>query len=200
MKKKKLTILPMDFDKDKAEIATWEQLYAETPGYQAIKKFIIDDASDASLEEVIENNKEIQAIGDDEVKLAFVAKTENGQIAGWVMIDIFDILLGKPQMFLQYIVINPEFQGQGYGTEIAKEILLNPEYYTNIKPANIFCYIDTSNVASLLLFSKFNFSFVPLKNCHYFQASTTKAKFLNSPFENIVFDDSNSFGGSPLGE
>lgn len=201
MKKEKLTFLPMDFDKDKAEIASWEAMYAGTPGYEAIDKFIIDKKDKGGLGAVIENNHETHSIGDDEKKYAFVAKNASNQIVGWIMLDIFDISKGDPQMLVQYLVVSPEFQGQGYGTEIAKEILLNPEFYTGIKPTNIFCYVDVSNANSLLLFSKFNFSFMPLRNCNYFQASTQNAKLLDSPFENIVFGEPDSnFESSTFGE
>ena len=57
-----------------------------------------------------------------------------------------------------------------------------------MKPKNIFAYIDIANAASIMLFSKFNFSLVPMENTHFFRAQTTKAKLLDSPFENIVFE------------
>lgn len=200
MEKKKINIVPMTFPEDKDEINTWTTKYWPTPEYQAIHHFIMEDDTYRSLGEVINTNHEIYAIGEDEKKLAYVAKTDEGEIVAWILLDVFDLSTKKPEMFLQYIVINPEYQHQGYGTEIAKEIFLSPENYVGVKPTNIFAYIDISNAASIMLFSKFNFSFMPMANSHYFKAQTQKAKLLNSPFENVVFESPETFEGSPLGE
>lgn len=201
MDKKKIKIAPMDFPKDKDEINEWTAKYGKTPEYQSIHHFIMEDDTYRGLGEVINTNHEIFPIGDDEKKLAFTAKTDDGEIVAWVLIDVFDLSTQKPEMFLQYIVINPKYQHQGYGTEIAKEIFLSPEKYVGVKPKNIFAYIDIANAASIMLFSKFNFSFVPMENTHYFRAQTTKAKLLDSHFENIVFDEPTSAEkGSTLGE
>lgn len=188
MNKKKINIVPMVFPDDKDEINNWTAKYGNTPEYESIHHFIMEDDTYRGLGEVINTNHEIFAIGDDEKKLAFTAKTNDGEIVAWVLLDVFDLTTPKPEMFLQYIVINPKYQHQGYGTEIAKEIFLSPEKYVGVKPKNIFAYIDTANAASIMLFSKFNFSFVPMANTHFFRAQTTKAKLLNSPFENIVFE------------
>ena len=200
MGKKKITILPMDFNKDKAEIAEWETRYAGSPEFESIQSFILDDTVDGGLTSVIENNCEYYPIGDDEKKLAFVAKTDECEIVGWVLVYIFDLKTKNPQMYVQYFVVNPKYQNQGYGTQIAKELFLNSKKYIGFTPSCICSHIDVRNSASMLLFSKFNFSFVPLKNCQFFQAQTTNAKMLGSSFENIVFDDPFDLNGSSFGE
>ena len=80
----------------------------------------------------------------------------------------------------------------------------------NVYPFNAtFCSISQALTTNLtvslistatLLFSKFNFSFMPMANSHYFKAQTQKAKLLDSPFENVVFETPENFEGSPLGE
>lgn len=186
--KDKITILPMKFPEDKQEIADWETKYKDNPNFGSIRHFILEDDTYHGLAEVIETNHEIFPIGDDEKKLAYVAKNENNEIVAWSFLDVFDLSTNKPQMFLQYIVINPEFQHMGYGTEFAKELFFNAKKYIGVKPSEIFAYIKTNNEASISLFSKFNFSLVPMSGTSYFRAITKEPKLLNSPENCGVFE------------
>ena len=180
----KIKLTKMQFPEDKLEIASWETQYGNSPEFQSIRHFILEDNTFTGLAEVIETNHEIFPIGEDEKKLAFVAKSGN-EIVAWVLLDAFDLSTKKPQMFLQYIVINPMYQHQGYGTEIAKELFLSPEKFIGVKPTEIFATIDSSNAASILLFSKFNFSFIPIDK-DYFQAITKEPKLISSKDSPIV--------------
>ncbi len=180
----KIKLTKMQFPEDKLEIANWEKQYGNSPEFQSIRHFILEDNIFTGLAEVIETNHEIFQIGNDEKKLAFVAKTRN-EILAWVLLDAFDLSTNNPQMLLQYIVINPKFQHQGYGTEIAKELFLKPEKYIGVKPKEIFATIDARNVASIMLFSKFNFSFTPIDK-DYFQAITNDPKLISLKESPIV--------------
>lgn len=171
-----LKIVPMKFPEDKTEISNWKKIYKGTKGFNAIKHYILEDNIYYGLDEVIETNHEMLPIGDDEKKLAFVAKLNN-TIVAWILLDAFDLSTENPEMFLQYIVINPKYQNQGIGTEIAKELFLNAEKYIGIKPKEIFAYIDIKNIPSQKLFKNFNFSFRPLKE-KYLQAYTNEPKYI----------------------
>lgn len=172
----KLKIVPMKFPEDKIEISNWEKKYNGTEGFELIKHYILEDDIFYGLDEVIETNHEILPIGDDEKKLAFVGKL-NDEIVAWILIDAFDLTTTEPEMFLQYIVINPEYQHKGIGTAIAKELFLKPEKYIGVKPNSIFSYIDKTNIASQKLFAKFNFQLKPTQK-NFMRAVSYEPKLL----------------------
>lgn len=174
---KKIKIMPMKFPEDKDEIGSWQQQFENNQNFKSIEHFILEDNIFYSLGEVIETNYEIIPIGDDERKLAFVAKTEDGKVVAWLLMHIFDLNTTEPQMFLQYIVIHPEYQKSGIGTQIANEIFLNTKKYVGVKPTEIFSYIHQDNIASQNLFKKFNFSLYPSGD-HYLRALTNCPKFV----------------------
>ncbi len=174
---KDFKIVPMKFPDDKESIASWQTSYAGTQEFEDIKKYILEDDYYTNLGEVIEVNHEIFPIGDNEKKLAFVAKNSENEILAWILLDVFN-LNTHPELFLQYIVINPKFQHQGYGTEIGKEIFLNSEKYIGVKPSEIFAYIDTTNYKSMQLFSKFNFKLKPMAD-KFFRAFADQPKLIS---------------------
>lgn len=173
----KFTILPMQFPQDKDEIDSWQQQFAGNKNFKSIEHFILEDNTFYSLGEIIETNFEIIPIGDDERKLAFVAKNDEGKVVAWFLLHVFDLNTNEPEMFFQYIVIHPEYQNSGLGTQIAKEIFLSPEKYVGVKPVEIFSYIHQVNLASQKLFKKFNFSLYPSGD-NYLRAWTDCPKFV----------------------
>ncbi len=173
----KLTILPMTFPEDKKQISAWKEKYENTDGWENIKKFILEYDTYIDLGEVLETNHEIFSIGDDEKKFAFVAKTNKNEIVAWILINTYDLTTTEPEMFLQYFVINPVFQHQGYGTKILKELFFNLKKYIGIEPYEIFALINQKNIGSLALFKKLNFEFVPLSKAPYFRASVLGPSF-----------------------
>ena len=183
---KKINIQPMLFPEDKNEIASWQAAYGDTPEFESIQKYILEGQTYYGLNEVIETNYEIMPIGDDERRLAFVAKSNDDEIIAWILVDAFDLNTSMPEMFVQYICIHPLYQNQGYGTEIAKEILLNAKQYIGVKPYAIFSYIHKNNTASMNLFKKFNFS---ISHMHgdYSRASSKEPKLMadNSSIEKV---------------
>lgn len=175
----KIHLSQMKFPEDKQQIADWEKFYGNSPEFASIRHFILEDNTYTGLDEVIETNHEIFHIGEDEKKLALVAKNNQGEILAWILLDTFDVTTNYPQMFLQYIVVNPKYQNKGYGTAIAKELFLSPEKYVGVKPKEFFAYVNTTNYPSLILFSKFNFNFRPVDK-HYIQAKTSQPKLESS--------------------
>lgn len=184
----KIKLLPMKFPEDKDEIASWETKFAGSPNFESIKHYILEDETYYGLAEVIETNHEIFPIGEDEKKLALVAKNKSNKIVAWVLLDAYDLTTAKPQLFVQYIVVSPEFQHMGYGTEIAKELFLSPEKYTGTKPYEIFAYIEKTNLPSQSLFSKFNFEFGLISGGQYYRAITKEPKLINFNEQIISFD------------
>lgn len=153
-----IRITAMQFPEDKQEIAKWEEEFDSSPEFSSIRRFILENNLFYGLDEVIETNHEIIPIGEDEKKLALVAKNKDNKIISWILIDAFDLTTENPSMFLQYIVLHPEYQNKGYGTKILNELFSNTKKYIGIKPKETFCYIHKDNIASQKLFNKFNFS------------------------------------------
>lgn len=180
----KIKLLPLKLPEDKEEISSWQQEYSGKDCFKSIEHFILEDKIFYNLGEVVETNYEIIHIGENEKKLAFVAKNQKGKIIAWVLLQAFELDTNEPEMFLQYIVVHPEYQHSGIGTQIAKQIFLNPETLIEVKPAHIFSYIHKENLASQKLFQSLNFK---LSDCgeNYLRAYTQEPKFLkeNKPTE-----------------
>lgn len=175
----KIKLVPMKFPEDKNEIGSWEKDFDGTEGMNKISHFILEDNTFYNLGEVIESNYEIIPIGENEVKLAYVAKNEDNKIVAWILLQAFELDSKEPEMFFQYIVIHPEFQHKGIGTEIAKQVFLTPENFIGVKPKHIFSYIHKENYNSQKLFQGFNFS---LYECgeNYLRAYTQEPKLTKS--------------------
>lgn len=165
MKEFKLT--PIDLETDKAQIESWDILYKDHKNYASIRKFILEDDLISGLGEVIDANYERFPIGKDEIKKMLVAKTEDNEIFGFVILDAFDLNTSISQLFIQYIVVNPKYQHLGYGMEILTELFSSFKKYIKVKPKNIFGYVHRDNQDSKKLLLKFGFNFENMKNSDY---------------------------------
>ena len=179
---RKFNIVPMDLPGDKYEIGGWETEYGDTPSFQTIREFILENQTYRGLAEVIETNHEIYPIGDDEIKYSYVAKTtRDNKIIAWILLDEFDINTTEPELFVQYICIHPLYQNKGYGEAILNEILSNPKKYLASNPSNFFAYIGRNNIGSQNLFKKFNFNLRPLlRDANYLRAETKEPKLVQA--------------------
>ena len=144
---------------DKLLIHKWEQQYRQTPGFKAIKHFVLEDDMYYNLPELIEINYENPLIGDDEFRDILIAKTPDSEIAGFIVFNVFN-LNHKPEVNLIYIAINPVMQHQGIGTQLFTEIFTNYQKYFKCKPTCVFTKIDKENMASQNLAKKFGFKMV----------------------------------------
>ncbi len=162
-------------ESDKQEVISWEEKYCDLPEFEGIKTYILEGDTYHGLKEVVHVNYEIFQIGDDEKQFSFVAKNENDEVVAWLLCDVFDISTKQPELFAQYIVTHPMHQHEGAGSEIAKEIFLNPEKYVGVKPVNYFAYVNKTNAPSILLLNKFGFRFDPMTE-EYFRASCKAPK------------------------
>ena len=175
---KNYKIVDMDLEPDKAQIAKWETDYADTPEYKTIEKYILENKLIYDLAEVIESNYEIIPIGKNEIKKALVAKTNKDEIIGFILCQAFDLQTSLPEVFLQYIVINPKYQHQGYGRSIFMEFFTNPKKYLGLKPNQkpphyVFSYIDKDNECSQALYKSFGFSFEEQRFSNFVRASAS---------------------------
>ncbi len=173
---KSYKIVDMNLEPDKAQIAKWETDYADTQEYKNIEHFILEDKLLYNLDEVIEMNYEAIHIGKNEIKKALVAKTKDDEILGFLLCQAFDLQTTMPELFLQYVVISPKYQHQGYGRSIFTEFFSNPNKYLglskNIKtPHYVFSYIDKTNAGSLALYKSFGFTFAEQKNSRFVRAT-----------------------------
>ncbi len=163
-------ILPLNLEIDKPQITDWSRQYDGTSEYEAIRHFILEDDLIFGLDEVILTNYEIYRIGEDEVNRAFSVKTSEGEIVGFLILNEFDLKTKEPNLFVRYIVLNPAFQRQGYGTEILTEIFSNIKKYMPKKPTEIFSYIHKENYSSQALFNHFGFRLENTNDANYVRA------------------------------
>lgn len=150
-------IEPMNLETDKPQIEKWDTEFQSNKNYEQIYKFVLENGLIGGLGEVIETNFEHFPIGKNERKYAFSAKAKNGTILGFLIMSAYDLQTSKPELFLQYVVVNPKYHHQGYGTEILKELFSNFKNYVSVKPKFIFSYIEKGNQNSQLLFKHFGF-------------------------------------------
>lgn len=159
MKKSKSLQISLLNDTDKEEIISWGEKYKGTEGLDAINRYILEDFTYYTLADVIKINYEHFPIGDDERQFFFVAKNQENEVVAWLLCDCFDMHTNKPELFVQYIAVHPLHQHEGYGKELAENIILNSKKFIGVEPKNYFAYIDNSNTASKELFKKFGFKF-----------------------------------------
>ncbi len=157
----------INLEADKPQIENWDTLYKNEPSYESIRHFILEDDLIYGLGELIATNYEHFSIGKSEIKKMLVAKTEKNEIVGFLIFDVFDIDTPHPEMFLQYVVVSPKHQSQGYGNQMMTELFENFKKYAGIKPKNIFSYIHKDNEASKHLFSNFGFEFEQTNDANY---------------------------------
>lgn len=176
---KDFKIVDMNLETDKPQINNWQTLYAGTDEFKAIEHFILEDHLLYDLGEVVETNFEVVNIGDNEIKKALVAKTNEDEIVGFILCQAFDLQTSLPEIFLQYIVINPKYQHQGYGKAIFTEFFSNPQKYLGLakqhkKPHYVFSFIDKTNFSSKALYESFGFDILKeMKNSNFVRATST---------------------------
>ena len=144
---------------DKILIHEWEKRYRDTLGFKAIKHYVLEDNIYYNLRELIEVNHESYPIGDNEFRNILIAKTEKGEVAGFIIYNVFN-LNHKPEVNLIYLAINPVMQHKGVGTQLVTELCSNYEKYFKCKPTCVFTKIDKENTPSQNLMKKFGLKLV----------------------------------------
>ena len=144
---------------DKLLIHKWETECRDTPGFKAIKHYVLEDNIYYNLPELIDINYECFPISDNEFRNILIAKSSKNEVAGFVLYNVFN-LNHKPEVNLIYLAINPIMQHKGIGTEIITELCSNYEKYFKCKPTCVFTKIDKENIANQSLMKKFGLKLV----------------------------------------
>ena len=158
-----LTFDFINMQTDRPLIKKWEEEYKDTEGMKAIRHFVLEDDTYYSLYELIWTNTDLVPIGDDEIRKTLVAKTEDGEVAGFLIYNVFNMNY-KPEVALIYIAVNPTMQHKGVGTAMHTELFSNPEKYFKCAPHIVFAKIDTENIASQKFCKNFGFKMLPQKD------------------------------------
>lgn len=169
---KDFKLCKINLETDKPQIASWDTLLRDSENYESIFKFVLEDGTINGLGEVIETNYELFAIGRNETKNTFVAKTAEGEILGFVILSAFELNTSSPELFLQYVVVNPMYQHQGYGKEMLTQLFLRFKQNIGVKPKSIFAYIHKDNESSKQLFKHFGFEFGEVPKTDFLCAKT----------------------------
>lgn len=168
---KDIKIIPMDINgNDLKEIVSWDEKYKGDPAYDSIVHFILEDHQYYTLAEVIQVNHVIYQIGEDETKHTFSIKDDDDQVVGFVLATMADRTTSDPFLFLQYVVIAPEYQNHGYGKQTINELIKNPMPYFNVKPTEAFAYIHGDNYHSMKTFLDLGFTLEGMQNTSMFRA------------------------------
>ena len=179
---KNILITPLDLQEDLPQITGWDSKYKDDPKYKDIKDFIIEGSIHYSIAEVIDLNYEQYPIGNNERKYAFSIKNKENEVIGFVLCCLFNIQ-EKPELFIQYIVLDPDNQNKGYGQQVLNELLTNSETYMETQPVEAVAYINNKNYHSMGLFLKMGFGLKNM-NADYFKAIKYMPKLNQEKEEN----------------
>ncbi len=153
-----ITLSEIDLVGDFDLISEWDNHLSE-PKFKSIFDFILEEGLILNLKELITTNFEQYPIGDDERKNIIVAKNSEAKIVAFLILSTHDLSTDSPEIFLQHIVIHPDYQAKGMGTEILSKL---GECLTTLygkEPKTMFAYISQYNHNSRNLFKKFGFKF-----------------------------------------
>ena len=157
---KDFTISEMNLELDKPRISSWENEYAGTTGYDKIESYILENRLFRDLAEVIESQHESYEIDPFfEKKKAFSIKDKNDEILGFILCTAGDINDYSSELYIQYVVLNPESQNQGYGSQVFCEFFKNIRDYLGFVPTDVHALVHRHNSSCMNLFKKFDFSF-----------------------------------------
>ena len=101
----KIKIEEMHFPEDKILINHWHNSFQNTPDYENIEKYILEDYLMTNLANVIEINHEIIDVEYREEKKALTIRNKN-EIIGFILCDAYDSTDYSSMLYLQYIDIN----------------------------------------------------------------------------------------------
>jgi ribosomal protein S18 acetylase RimI-like enzyme len=132
------TLQKLNHEEDLPQIDSWSIRYNGDPRFDTIKKYILEDDLFISLSEVIDTNHDKLQIGEDEKHIAFTIKNNKNEILGFVLTAIIDIRTSDTSLVIKYIVINPEYQGQGIGFQALSELINNHKKYFHKEANNVF--------------------------------------------------------------
>ena len=154
----KFTIQEMSSE-DRKLINNWNLEFSGKPEFESIERFILENGLLTNLDEVIMTNHDLLSLDYREIKKAFSIYDNKTNIIGFLLCFAYEIGDYSSELYLQYIVLNPNYQKQGLGTNILKEFFINQKQYLGFEPENICAVVNRVNFSSLNLFKKFGFTF-----------------------------------------
>ena len=168
----KIKIMPLNLETDLLEISSWDDEFYDDHKYDSIKHFILEDNAYIGIGEVIQTNYEKYEIGTNERKFALSIKDDKNKIIGFVLALIDKLKTSSPELLIQYIVIHPNFQGQGIGTQVLTDLIYNPQTYFKTNIGKVFSRIENNNYASRQMFKKLGFN-LAFTNSRFMKANIT---------------------------
>lgn len=147
-----------DYFSDKHKIVSWQRESKQTPEYKKIKKYIIHDFEEAEDLDTFLSELEDDELSSDRVRHSYIAETENGEAVGFLSFH-------RPRehrnpggrIYIEFLMVNPKYQNQGYGTAILEELFTNISHYALSKPETITTMFKKKNESVKHLFEKFGF-------------------------------------------
>ena len=153
-------ILEMNIPSDKPQISKWDTLFAGSPEYETIEWFILENYILSDLAEIIETQYENYEIDEySEIKKAFVIKDTKDEILGFILCSAYELDDQYSDLYLQYIVLHPEKQDQGYGSKIQTEFYKNIRSYLGFVPTDVHALVHRQNSACIKMCKKLGFTF-----------------------------------------
>ncbi len=160
---------------DLNEISAWDKYKHSEHDleYRDILRYLEASSVQEYLQRIIKARKEDYA---PNKRFAYVLKDEN-EILAFTFFALNECKNNKLDLFIQSIVVNPEYRGEGYGKMLLSKIFSNPAEYIGYLPDNVVALISPTNRASLKLFD----SFTPFKKqWHQYKFYFIEAKFIHA--------------------
>jgi len=154
-----IKIETMKFPGDKIAINEWHNNLKNTKKYETIESYILENHLIFDLSELIETNYEMLNLDYREENKALVIKDNKNNIIGFILCDAYDVTDYSSMLYIQYVVMHPNSQSKGYGTEALTEFFSNIKKYIGFEPTDIYALIHRHNKSSIALFEKFGFDF-----------------------------------------
>ena len=127
--------------------------------YRDILRYLEAYSVSEYLQRIIKNRKENY---EQDKRFAYVLR-DKSEIVAFTFFALNECKNDKWDLFIQSIVVNPKYRGEGYGKMLLSEIFANPAEYIGYLPDNVVALISPTNRASLKLFD----SFAPFKKQWY---------------------------------
>ena len=168
---KEFSLKLFDYSSDKYKIINWQRESKQTPEYKQIKKFIISDFDEAYDLDSFLFELEDDEIGSSRVRHTYIAETDSGEAVGFLSFQRpLEHRNPGGDVYIEFLMINPKYQNQGYGTAILSKLFKNMRRYALSKPATVSTMFKRKNESVKHLFEKFGFDIKKRPLSFYYDA------------------------------
>lgn len=112
-------------NQDRQTISSQDSEFSDSPAFESIERFILENGLLTDLDEVIATNYDLLSIDYREIKKAFSIYDENKAVIGFLLCFAYEISDYSSELYLQYIVLKPTNQKHGLGKDVLKEFFIN---------------------------------------------------------------------------